>query len=272
MNKLALFALSMLFIASSHLHAQQPTDTKAPTMPGKGNWVLRSILAHHEFKPSEQSSLDGSKTMLLNHIELGLTGHTALMFHLIESWEDISGSKKDSGLEDSMLTFKWRFYQDDFGPIDTFRLGILAGLELPTGSDVYSTGSISPHIALSGMYIEGRHGVTASLMYHVTQGDHLEPVMAGDKDANHLSFDASYLYRIAPETYGATMEAAWYVGAELNGDWETDGDTEILLRPILLYEAPAWAFELTYGLPVYEDVVHRPEIDHEFKLGFRFLF
>ena len=272
MKKLTLIALSVLFVVSSHAYAQQPTDTRAPTMPGKGNWVYRTIFSHYKFSQSEQSSIEGSKTSLLNHLEYGLSGHTALLFHVTETWEDIAGTKKVSGLEDSMLSFKWRFYQDDFGPVDTFRLGILVGLELPTGSDIYSSGSVSPHFAFAAMYIEGRHGVTASLMYHITQGDYADPVLPGEKDANHLSFDAAYLYRIAPETYGATMEAAWYLGTELNGDWETDGDTEILLRPLLLYEAPAWAFELSYGLPVYEDVVHRPEIDSEFKLGFRLLF
>ncbi|MEE2912373.1 MAG: hypothetical protein VX436_01060 [Planctomycetota bacterium] len=271
MKQSLLYVFFVLLITSTAF-AQQPTDTKAPTMPGKGNWVFRSIFAHHVFDPSEQSSLDGSKTMLLNHMELGLSGHTALMFHVIETWENVDGVKNASGLEDSMLTFKWRFYQNDFGPISTTRFGLLTGLELPTGSDVYTTGSVSPHVALSAMHIDGRHGVTASLMYHITQGDHLNPILAGEKDANHLSFDASYLYRIAPAIYGESMEAAWYVGTELNGDWETDGDAELILRPILLYEAPAWAFELTYGLPVYEDVEHRPEIDSEFKFGLRFLF
>ena len=143
---------------------------------------------------------------------------------------------------------------------------------MPTGSSEFTSDTTVPFIGLSAMYIEGRHGVTSSVVFHATDGDFDDPVLAGDKEANHIAFNAAYLYRIKPEAYSQDLVAAWYIGAELIGNWESDDDLEILLAPILLYEAPSWAFELTYGKPIYEDVNFRPETDYTVSLGFRFLF
>jgi hypothetical protein len=253
--------------------AQQATDTLAPTMPGKGNLVVRPILKYYNLKPSEQNLFSGTVLESAVHFDYGLTGATSLMLHVSEERQNEDQEKQVNGFTDLKMTFKWRFYQDDFGPVDTFRLGFLAGIEMPTGSSEFTSNSTVPFVGLSAMYIEGRHGVTSSAVFHATDGDFDDvPVLAGEKNANHIAFNAAYLYRIKPEAYSQDLVAAWYIGAELIGDWESDDDIEILLAPILLYEAPSWAFEMTYGIPIYEDVNFRPETDYTLSLGLRFLF
>jgi len=253
--------------------AQQATDTLAPTMPGKGNLVIRPIFKYYNLKPSEQNLFSGTVLESAVHFDYGLTGATSLMLHVSEERQDEDEEKGLNGFNDLKMTFKWRFYQDDFGPVDTFRLGFLAGIEMPTGSSEFTSDSTAPFFGLSAMYIEGRHGVTSSAVFHATDGDFDDdPVLPGEKNANHVAFNAAYLYRIKPEAYGQDLVAAWYIGAEINGDWESDNDIEILLAPILLYEAPSWAFEMTYGIPIYEDVNFRPETDYTLSLGLRFLF
>ena len=205
--------------------AQQATDTIAPTMPGKGNLVLRSIFEYYKLKPSEQNQFSGTYLESTVHLDYGLTGDTSLMLHFSEVKQDEENVNSEDGFDDIKITYKWRFYQDDFGPV-----------------------------------------------FHATEGDSVDPVIAGEKDANHLAFNAAYLYRVKPEAYSQELVAAWYVGFEFNGDWESDGDMEVLIAPILLYEAPSWAFEATYGLPIYEDVQHRPITDYTISVGFRFLF
>ena len=252
--------------------AQQATDTLAPTMPGKGNLVIRPIFEYYKLKPSEQNQFRGTVLESTVHLDYGLTGDTSIMFHISEIKQDEENVKSEDGFSDIKLTFKWRFYQDDFGPVDTFRLGLLGGLVLPTGNSEFTSGKTSPFIGLSAMHVEGRHGVTSSVVFHATEGDYVDPIIAGEKDANHLAFNAAYLYRVKPEAYSQDLVAAWYVGFELNGDWESDGDMEVLIAPILLYEAPSWAFEVTYGLPIYEDVQHRPITEYTISIGLRFLF
>ena len=252
--------------------AQQATNTLAPTMPGKGNLVIRPLFHYYNLKPSEQNLFSGTVLESAVHLDYGLTGDTSIMLHLSEERQDEDQEARVNGFTDLKMTFKWRFYQDDFGPVDTFRIGLLGGVEIPTGSSELTSDTTVPFFGISTMYIEGRHGVTTSAVFHATDGDLDEPVLAGDKYANHIAFNAAYLYRIKPEEYSQELVAAWYIGAEINGDWESDGDMEILLAPILLYEAPAWAFEVTYGMPIYEDVIYRPETDYILSFGLRFLF
>lgn len=255
-----------------HAVAQQATDTLAPTMPGKGNLVVRPLFNYYKLKPSEQNLFSGTVLESAVHFDYGLTGDTSLMFHISEKRQNEDQETRVNGFTDLKVTFKWRFYQDDFGPVDTYRLGFLAGLELPTGSSEFTSNTTVPFFGVSAMHVEGRHGVTSSAVFHATDGDLDDPVLAGDKNANHIAFNAAYLYRIKPEAYGQELVAAWYIGAEINGDWESDDDMEMLLAPILLYEAPSWAFEVTYGVPIYEDVNYRPETDYTISLGLRFLF
>ena len=220
--------------------AQQATDTLAPTMPGKGNLVIRPIFNYYKLKPSEQNLFSGSVLESAVHLDYGLTGDKSLMLHFSEERQDEDQEMRIDGFTDVKMTFKWRFYQDDFGPVDTFRLGLLGGLEIPTGNSEFTSNTTVPFIGLSAMYIEGRHGVTSSAVFHATDGDLDNPVLAGDKYANHVAFNAAYLYRIKPEAYSQELVAAWYIGAEINGDWESDDDLE---AKYVIYERLALSYE-----------------------------
>ena len=251
--------------------AQQSTNTIAPTQPGKGQWVYRPVVSHYEFKSSDDDPRSGSQTWWTNHISYGLSGDMSLMFHFSEIWDNL-GDEDHSGLGDGVLTFKWRCFQLDTGPVDSLRIGIFGGLELPTGSDAFSSDETSPFIGASIMSIQGRHGIGQSVSFLATQGRRFDPVLAGDTTANLLKFDTAYLYRLYPDTYGDTLEGAWYAGCEFNGRWESNSDLLLMLSPTLLYEAPYWAAELSVGIPVYERVTDRPKLEVVVRVGVRLLF
>ncbi|MFG0292229.1 MAG: hypothetical protein ACF8MJ_03640, partial [Phycisphaerales bacterium JB050] len=90
--------------------------------------------------------------------------------------------------------------------------------------------------------------------------------------ADLLRFDTAYLYRLSPEEYGADFVASTYAVVELNGTYETNGDTELFISPGLLYEASRFALELSVSMPVFQNVDHRPEPEYSVGVGVRFLF
>lgn len=100
-------------------------------------------------------------------------------------------------------------------------------------------------------------------------GDAVNP---GDTTDDVLNLDASYLFRLAPATYGEEFAASLYAVLELNTVYETNGDAEAFLSPGLLYEAPRFAIEAAVQLPVAQDLAHRPEREYVVTLGLRLLF
>ena len=70
-------------------------------------------------------------------------------------------------------------------------------------------------------------------------GDGLaSPIFLTDSGDDFFNLEAGYAFRIHPEEYAQTREAAWYLTAELNGVWTVGGEHELLLSPGLLIEAP----------------------------------
>ena len=83
------------------------------------------------------------------------------------------------------------------------------------------------------------------------------------------------LWRLDPATYTASLEAATYLtlelisNTELTGFW---GESDMAVATGLLYEAPNYAAEISYALPVQSDeLTSRPEFDGALLFGLRFL-
>lgn len=261
-------------LAGAPAIAQQAVYTTAPTLPGKGQVVTRHLL---HFTSYHDDGVSGDDVTLVNTISYGLTSELAVQFDLPYRWRDVEGLPggdiDNSGLLDSSLSFKWRVWKHDPGPVDTVRFALIGGLQLPTGADRVSSDSFDPFLGASLMRISGRHGFGVSAQWLFTtggiDGDAVNP---GDTTDDVLNLDASYLFRLAPATYGEEFAASLYAVLELNTVYETNGDAEAFLSPGLLYEAPRFAIEAAVQLPVAQDLAHRPEREYVVTLGLRLLF
>lgn len=254
--------------------AQQAVYTVAPTLPGKGQVVTRHLL---HFTRYDDGGVKGDDSTLVNSIAFGLSSELGIQFDLPYRWRDLdglpAGDTDTSGLLDSTLSLKWRVWKHDPGPVDTIRLALIGGVELPTGADRSSSDSVDPFLGASLMRISGRHGVSVSAIWKFTTGGvDGDPVLPGDTTHDVLSLDGAYLYRISPSVYGEEFVASLYGVLELNSVYETSGDAELFVSPGLLYEAPRFAIEGAVQIPVAQDLSRRPEREFVVTLGVRLLF
>ncbi len=231
--------------------AQEPIVMEAATQPAVGLNYLRSQLIFRD--------LDGAD-------EYGLkTRYTrGVRYNVSINAETEYTAGDESGLDDVKLFAKWRVLQNDLGPVDTLRGSLIGGAELPSGSR-RSSDSFDPFFGGVVTTILGRNGFNADLIVQVNTAGGVE----GD---DKLSYDASWLYRIAPERWSADTTASWYTVLELNGNAWENGDHQLMITPGLLYEARSWAAEIGIHLPLTETMHDRPAEEFGLTAGVRYLF
>ncbi len=266
--------LCALTVLSRAALAQQAILTTAPTLPSKGQIITRHLLLVTSF---DDGPVQGEDITFINSVSYGLSGSLAAQVDLPYSFRDLEGTTAGdidtSGLLDGEVSLKWRVWKNDFGPVDTARLAVVAGTTVPWGAERFSSDSFDPFLGFAYMYIQGRHGLGFSANYLFTTGAAEGPaLLPGDSLADLLEMDAAYLFRIAPSEYGEDFAASWYAVLELNILYETNGDSEAFLAPGLLYEAPRFAVEATVQLPVAQNLHSRPERGFVVTLGLRLLF
>jgi hypothetical protein len=261
--------------------AQEAINTPAATQPGAGHAYLVERLRWTR-TGDDPSALDREtdEIALTSTLTVGVTGEVSLSFSQVAYWFDEErdegggGRVSEQGVDLGDLTAlaRWRFAEWHPGPVDTTRLMVYGGVETSVGrSDLYAD-STDPLVGMVATIIRGRHGLTLNASWQFTT-DGLEfPHGPGEGQADLLRADAAYLYRLAPETFAGDTTAAWYAVAEVNGLYETNGDTEVFLSPGILYEGTSWAAELGVQIPVYQRLDARPETEVTIVAGLRFLF
>lgn len=276
---------STIFIATIALSvgadaalAQQAIHTPAAAQPSTGVLMVRELAQFTRYS-SDPTGLDRevNDLVMLTDLAYGVSHDTVLMLRVPVLFRDIDSDVE--GVDDSPGGFgdvhamvKMRIWQNDFGPIDTARLGVVAGLDLPTARAPFGSDSFDPMLGVVYTHIQGRHGFNASARYKINTGGRDDPVRPGDSKADILHYDTAYLYRLAPVEYAIDTLGAWYAIAELHGMYETNGDHEIFVAPGVMYEGRDWALEASLSLPVVQDLDHRPEAEFTITLGLRFLF
>ena len=118
----------------------------------------------------------------------------------------------------------------------------------------------------------GRHGFNQELHYTFNTGTDSANNYGGTGTADAFAFNSAYLFRIEPEAYTSESTGAWYFTAEMNGLYETNGDTELRFSPGLMYEGRDFGFEVMGQVPIYADVHHRAPLQWSIGVGVRFLF
>lgn len=282
--------------------AQQAIHTDAANTPSPGVLLLRQQFqfAHLGDDPSsfDHEVDDYLSTTRLSYgltRELALTLDIAILYRRIE-WTAPAGSaggggggghdhgsptpgppaqtfdEEQFGLDDITLGLKLRVFTHDSGPLDTARLAFIAAAELPTGNDDFSSDSLDPIIGGVFTLIRGRHGFDASVRWKFNTGHSHPLARAAMGSADALLCEAAYLYRISPRAFDHPGDGALYALIETTGVYETNGDTETLIAPGLMYEQRNFAVELSLQLPLLHDVDHRLRTEYSVMAGLRWMF
>ncbi len=253
-------------------HAQAPLNSNVALQPGTGRLIIRQRFRYTEADLSAPiGDLDIRLTSSITTFVYGLVDELTLIldtpFVLSRRTENntTGADDTDSGFADLRLLSKLRLYRDDFGPTNTRRVGLIGGLELPTGNSEFTSESVDPILGGVFTHIEDRHAFHADALWHFNTG-------GGARADDLLRFDLAYLYRLSPETYASTRPTALFGSLELNGFYETNGDREIFLSPGIQFISTRWILEATVQIPVWQDLDHRANRDFIIGVGFRVQF
>jgi hypothetical protein len=244
-----------LFLGSLSLPAgaQQSSLVPSATTPGHLRWFPETQVQWTPLRDGE------TLNEIKQHFTLGLWGKSAVtgMVHL------------RGGKTETALIAKHRFYQNDFGSVDTLRLAAIGGLRQRNRGDA---SGLDPELGIASNWIQGRWGWNSALIWQSIGEDHLTPQKPEDLAGSLLRFDQALLWRMFPAEYGAKLQAATYLTLESNVWFGGSDNQESRLGLGILYEAPAFALELVATLPFTADLEGRPERGYGIVAGLRLLF
>lgn len=254
--------------------AQETTNTPSATMPGKGRLFTAQRITSETFDATPDGRTITDLTFA-THIAYGIDRDLAVTAHVpfrLRTNDRAFTQDDDAGFADAHIGLRYRFLQRDLGPVDTLRMATDVRLELPTGSNDFSSDSIDPHVGLNLNYIKGRQGFNAHASWKFTTGDVNTPLRAGETLSDSFMLNGAYVYRINPAEFDAKTTGATYLQLELLTHGETNGNTGVDIAPGLLYEGQRFAAEASLILPVFDDLSGRPDARTSFLIGVRFLF
>lgn len=278
-SHLATLALAGIACLTTMASAQEAMYTAAATMPSPGTGVVRPQVNYFRYGTNplnqDEESTDVVETMTT--VAWGLDRGLALFVDVPVAFErenTITGDDDwNEGVEDIDAMLKWRIYKHDSGGIDTVRAALLGGAKVASGdSDEFSSGSVNPHVGAVLTVVKGVHGFNQDISFTWNTGGSRETNLGGDGPSDAISFNSAYVYRVWPEQFTSESNGAWYVTAEINNLYETNGDFEMRWAPGLMYEGRRVSFEVMAQFPLYDDLEERPELDLALGIGVRVSF
>jgi len=175
--------------------------------------------------------------------------------------------KKDSAVRDFRLLGRYTFFADDYAPLSTRRIAVLAGMKFPTGGDRFGTPSCDPIFGAVGTWAGNRHEFDLDALYTVTTKRH--DFEAGDA----FRYDVAYRYRLWPDRFEGRLLQLNAV-LELNGSWtgktRMDGSTVAASGGNRLFMSPGAQFitkhfilEASVQIPIWQDL-NGPQLEDDF--------
>lgn len=263
----ASWGLAVLFAApaaAGRASAQAPINFNVALQPPKGGLILRQQFRYAEadFNRAD-ADLDIELWTEETTAVYGVTDSFTLLLSApvvisqrVENRATGAGDT-DAGLADWTALAKLRLFRRDTGPNDTLRFDAVAGFELPTGEDAFSSDSIDPIVGGVFTMSRGRHFFNADLLWKFDTSGGLPDVMR---------YDVAFIRRLWPARYTRANQNAINALIELNGTYDTSGDNELFLSPGIQYVTTRWIIEATVQIPVWQDIDGRAETD--FIVGF----
>ncbi len=274
-----LIPLIGFLLGASSAWAQEPPNGESATQPSPGYFTIKEGFRIYSFRldegPREQRRR-AQEYEWLTTFNFGMARDLSVslrapIIYRHERYAQSGRINDDGGIGDLTILGKYRFFQQDVGPLDTIRAALLVGLDFRLGDQPFTSNSYDPMLGLAYTQIKGRHGFNASTMWTFTTGGVDEyPLRAGMQNADTWRTDLAYLYRLFPAEFSSESAGGFYLVGELNTVYETNADVEMFLAPGIMWEAAKWVIEASVQLPVWNDVDFRGETEYVFFVGLRF--
>ncbi len=252
--------------------AQQATNVPAALQPGEGSLVYRPLASYFRLDGNGPS---GAVDMAVQSHALayGLTHKLTAVAEVPLIYVNTPGTE-DVGVGDIDLTLQWRWFVDDPAPLQTRRVVLIGGVEVPSFDDGFSSESLDPFFGVSATWIHSRHAINAAAVWQFnTRGGGAGPVLGfSESDAEALAIDAAYLYRVDPASFADGGQTSTFFQAQLLGRYETHGDTQLIFAPGIIHNGLTWAVEGAVQVPLAQDLDHRAELVWGINFGFRLLY
>ncbi len=247
------------------------TNVALPVSEDEGIWrsQLRATVATDD--PStldrERRELVAAQTWVYG-ITPRLTGFATLPLLARRRVESGGASgRADPAIGDLTLLGRYTLFIDDYAPLSTRRVALLAGLKLPTGADRFGTPSYDPIFGAVATWSANRHEFDVDVLYTLTT--ERKDFEAGDR----LRYDLSYRYRLWPKRFGKRLLALNGI-LELNGEWtdrsrrdgvsmRDSGGHVLFLSPGAQLVALRWIVEASFQIPVAQNL-HGPQLERDF--------
>ncbi|MGC8561111.1 MAG: hypothetical protein ACP5O1_10575 [Phycisphaerae bacterium] len=175
------------------------------------------------------------------------------------------GTQSDTGVGDIPILAEWRFYQHD-EPGKTTRWAMITGLAIPSFNAPFSSRSFNPIIGTVWTHQERTWEIDLDTVYQDNTGSGVNRVGRWESDAAYTQL----LWRGRTPSIGP-----WglYGVAELNGNYYTDGSSQVFASPGVEFITPRWILEAGMQLPIYSRIrLPLFETNYTFILGLQFQF
>ena len=271
-NKLCFLAsAAVVWLLASQAQAGGINSDEAMT-PNKGGLILRLRGVYADAEASG-AIRDADTLKIVSVLAYGLRANLSLFLRTPLRYDEVEttgpgGAGREThehlGFEDFTLFIKYRFWQKDASPSDTYRVAWVAGLDVRTGDSQFSSDSYDPLSGFTFTRHHGRHHVNGDAIYQLNTG-------SGPSGADSLRYDLAYSYRFYPERFTPGHAVQWDIVGEINGEYLTDGSHEVFLSPGVQYSLHRWRFETSLQLPVLQDLSPgRPEANYRVVTGFQY--
>lgn len=185
---------------------QQATRVIGATQPSKGEfdatWLLSVDTYDNDPTGADREVTDVSIRSLLRY-GISRDWSATLEVPLVtRETEAPGGDDTITGTGDIRADLRYRFYQHDFGPLNTIRLAVRGGLEAPTETEDIGSHSWDPFVGFSAMYIRGKWGLNGAVDYKLSTSDVNDNAIMGAGEDDLLELGAAAVYRLMPEEWG----------------------------------------------------------------------
>jgi len=157
-----------------------------------------------------------------------------------------SGGVKETGFADIPALVKYRFFQID-KPHQTTRIAAIAGAEIPTFDDFFSSDSVDPIVG--GVFTHQRLNwwIDVDALYQLNTA-------GGPAGDDQLRWDVALSRRLVGGESDAIGPWGLYGIAEVNASHLTDGTTEVFASPGVQFISPRVILEAGAQLPMAQDL------------------
>lgn len=238
------------------------TSVALPVAEGEGIWrsQLRYGRATDDPSPDDRrvSTWLAPQTLVLG-ITPRLTAFATLPLLAHRRVEADSGTTRSApAVGDLTLLARYTLWWDDYAPLSTRRVALLAGLKLPSGADRFGTETYDPLLGGVATWAFDRHEIDLDALYTVaTQRN-------GFRQGQRLRYDLAYRYRLWPRRFGKRLLQLNGL-LELNGRWSDrdrqdghrirdSGGHVLFLAPGIQLAAKTWILEASVQVPIVQDL------------------